>query len=422
MIRISTLCCTAIVALAAISPVASLLRNGLLGVVFYLLGLAGLVAVLFRARLADRFAALDPAGPSLRPLAWGAVAFLGMTVVILALHSLGISSGQEKSLRFALMALLVWLFVLVPPVRLRQVQWGLVLIVLVMSIQVLYLSESFDGRPDTTLLSRYNAVGFGNLLLLFSVLLTYSMGWRLTPYPRAEIALKFAVAVLGLCGFALSATRTGWMAVPAFLLIGLYLMRGQSLRVYIWLLAGLLAASVLAMTVSSTLLHRLSEVATEAQSCTKGEPEDTSVCIRMQLAEASWSMFKRHPWIGVGDREGFLTELAELQRQGVVTKRVASSFGEPHNDLVYYLAVYGAPGFLAALAFIYLLPGWYFVRLIRQSDAQRRTAAAMGLAVCVGFFTFGLTEMMFRGMRTASLYAIWVAVLLALALPRRDGK
>jgi O-antigen ligase len=39
--------------------------------------------------------------------------------------------------------------------------------------------------------------------------------------------------------------------------------------------------------------------------------------------------------------------------------------------------------------------------------------------ICVGFAVFGLTEMMFRDMRTASFYATWIAFFLALSDPLR---
>jgi O-antigen ligase len=39
----------------------------------------------------------------------------------------------------------------------------------------------------------------------------------------------------------------------------------------------------------------------------------------------------------------------------------------------------------------------------------------MGAAVCVGFAVFGLSELMFRGLRTMGFYTVIVAVYLALS-------
>ena len=40
----------------------------------------------------------------------------------------------------------------------------------------------------------------------------------------------------------------------------------------------------------------------------------------------------------------------------------------------------------------------------------------------MAFAVFGVTEMMLRDMRTASFYAAWVALLLALSEPRRPDQ
>ena len=42
----------------------------------------------------------------------------------------------------------------------------------------------------------------------------------------------------------------------------------------------------------------------------------------------------------------------------------------------------------------------------------------MGLLLVLGFLSFGLTEMMFRTMRTLSTYLLFVALFLALSSPR----
>lgn len=39
--------------------------------------------------------------------------------------------------------------------------------------------------------------------------------------------------------------------------------------------------------------------------------------------------------------------------------------------------------------------------------------------ICASYLVFGITEMMFRDMRSASFYATWVAVFLALSDPAR---
>jgi O-antigen ligase len=73
------------------------------------------------------------------------------------------------------------------------------------------------------------------------------------------------------------------------------------------------------------------------------------------------------------------------------------------------------------LVLLYIAPGWVFARRLRLgvTDRPSRLFAGAGLMICVGFAVFGLTEMMFRDMRTASFYATWIAFFLALSDPLR---
>src|SRR5690606_16883148 len=137
------------------------------------------------------------------------------------------------------------------------------------------------------------------------------------------------------------------------------------------------------------------------------------------LARAALEMWKASPVFGVGEK-GFDPTLEALQKRGIVSADVARTYGETHNDMLYVLAQSGALGLLGGLLVIYLLPAWYFARRIGDGDRALRTAAARGLCICLGFAVFGLTELMFRGMRTVAFYSIWVGAMLALTYPRRD--
>jgi O-antigen ligase len=79
------------------------------------------------------------------------------------------------------------------------------------------------------------------------------------------------------------------------------------------------------------------------------------------------------------------------------------------------MASHGVLG-LVALLLMYVAPSWIFIRRLGAHVAQpARVAAAMGLVLCVGFFVFGWTELILRGIRTLSFYAVMMAWLLALS-------
>jgi O-antigen ligase len=86
------------------------------------------------------------------------------------------------------------------------------------------------------------------------------------------------------------------------------------------------------------------------------------------------------------------------------------------------MASHGVLG-LTALLLIYVAPIAIFARRLRAQVPQpARVAAAMGLALCLGFFVFGWTELMLRSIRTIGFYAMTMAWLLALSDERFLGR
>jgi O-antigen ligase len=311
-------------------------------------------------------------------------------------------------------------------VPVRYVQWALVLgfgvAGVVSAAIVLYLALPDFVRPLTP---GHNAVTYGNYLVYMAVVAVFSMGWTLTRWYRTEQLVKCVFAVVTFAGFVLTQSRTGWLAMPVFVLLGAVLFVGLRCR-YRLSAAVVLALAVLVGVFSSndTLRQRAVEGYNEVVSCQgEGALQLTSVCIRLQLYRASIDMFKEHPLVGIGDGGRFHGEMVRSSHpKGLVSDYVIDPkdyFGEPHNDLLFKLASFGLPGFLGLLL-AYLAPCWYFVRRLGAAVPQQaRVAAAMGLALCLGFMIFGFTETMFRRMHTLSFYAVFVAVLLSLSDPRR---
>jgi O-antigen ligase len=245
----------------------------------------------------------------------------------------------------------------------------------------------------------------------------FSLGWQLSRFKKTEQLLKIAVVVIGLVGVIIAETRSSWVAMPFFIVIGLILIR-QSINMWRLALTGIVAITLVtgAFFANPLLVARANIAVKEYTDCRSTTPlADTSVCIRIQLWRASWHMFKANPLLANAGSSGFEEKLAELHKKGIVSELTSKDFGEPHNDLFYALANYGLMGFLA-FALMYFVPALMFVRRLNaRLPRETRVAAAMGLAVCAGFVAFGLTEAMFRSMRMLSFYAVLVAWLLALS-------
>ncbi|WP_187639840.1 O-antigen ligase family protein [Achromobacter insolitus] len=345
--------------------------------------------------------------------------FLPLVAVVLSQLANGNFHGPsvERAARFAIaFPILLGAFLAVDRKALRQSTWGFILAGWASASIVIWLVLPKFQRPNTP---EYNAVGYGNLMLLAVVFIVYSVRWQLTPYPRAERALKVISGIVVFGAFILTETRTGWMALPIFFAVGLLLLGRFHHPIKLAVVAVLGVAALVALgSTSQALRERVDQGFQEVRECTTtNRIAETSVCIRLQLWRASVDIVEQHPWFGLGSTNRFADELQARVAQGVVAPFVAEDFGEPHNDMLYMLTSFGLLGGLALLA-VYIVPAVAFAkRFHNRYPTEIRAAAAMGLALTLGFAVFGLTELMFRGMRTISLYVALVAWLVALSTP-----
>ena len=363
---------------------------------------------------------------SVQPRYWRALIIVACAMLLCILvaqwaHGQWHSSSVEKAFRILCVVPLVFFFGKIPARRLRHVQWGLMLGALsgawaLISPRVVFPSADGTARPDTASFTLYNTVGFANLVMLFSTLTLASLGWQLTRFGKIERALKIGVAALGFYGVLVSQTRTSLLAIPVFLIIAYLALSRTS-----WRGKALFAAATIAtlaiLASSSIFKERMQVAVNETEQCASQPNTESSVCIRFQLLRAASVMFKEHPWVGAGDGQRFTGKMQELAERGVISRFVAKNWGETHNDLSYMAATYGVMGLVPFMLVIYGVPVWYFVRHLRARDYVGVTASMMGLILVLGFLAFGLTEMMFRSMRTVSFYVVLLALFLALSAP-----
>jgi len=396
--------------LAGLSPLLIMSTAGGGSFSFYLLLAVSVVIVVATHRLPP------PSGASLRSyngLTLG-LSILALAVIVgQAWHNSWHGSEIEKSLRFALTPLILLAALRVPRDNLRYCLIGILVGTWYAALNVAWLSYLTGARPVT---KEFNAVSYGDLTLLFATLTAFSLGCHFTRFRKVETALKFITVLVGVVGFLLTQTRGGLLAIPFFILIGLAMCCHIPLRLRLLFLAGVVGVFALFAQANGPLRQRIDIGIDQYRHCATSPLDDTSVCIRLQLWNTAWSMIKSDPLMGAGGGSKFREILQTMHEEGRVSAFVANNFGETHNDLLYFFATYGLLGALGMLA-VYVVPACYFARRLRHDDATQRAVAAAGLAICVGFSVFGLTEMMFRGMRTAALYATWIAIYLALSHP-----
>ncbi len=409
---------TVVLALIAVMPVMMLTNIGHQSAAFYALALVCL-SICF-----TRPGGIFQTFTDLAPYRWLALALSMMAVeaAIGMLYSNQILGAEfERAVRVGLgLFVVLGACLTLIPQWLRQSIWGLAAAVWSATGYAVWLSWPTFRRPEDV--PEYNAVSYGNLLLMMTMLCACSLGWRLTRLRKTEMAFKVLTVIVGMVGFIATQTRSGWLAIPFFIVVGL-LLAGLRLFSGKTLVAGLiaLAVAVAIFTSSPIMRHRAQEGMDEFNECVANPVAVSSVCVRIQLWRASWLMFTRNPAVGNGSTGVFPVEIDKLVKAGVLSTFLVTEmdgFNEPHNDILFTMASHGLTG-LIALLLLYLAPAWIFARrLLRQSPQQTRIAAGMGLAVCLGFMAFGLTELMFRRMSTMAFYAVMIGWLLALSDPR----
>jgi O-antigen ligase len=397
--------------LAILAPIVALSTPVGSPTVFYVFVLLSLIALAHQAL--HRFPPVST--DDLVPLAI-ALCLPLVSIVITNVYASAWSSSQlEKNLRLALALPIFWLLVRTPVSWLRHVQWALIAAALYGSAVLVY--SVYMGRYGRMSVSDYgayyNAVTFANLTLMFGLSCLFTLGWRLSAWPRLEAALKMLAAAASFVGTALSETRSSWMIVPMFALIVLFSGKRWSSRTRLFCVLGAVGLMIVAAFVAWKFNPRSSQVFVEVSEFFHGGNKDTSIGNRLQLWQASLMMFQEHPWLGIGARN-FRSTLHVLMERGVVTPMLAAGYGEPHDDFIAALANYGILGFGAILA-LYFLPVVVFFRKLTSEHREIVVAAQLGLLLCLGYAMFSLTEMMFRNMRSVPIYSLTLVTFLALA-------
>lgn len=332
----------------------------------------------------------------------------------------GIFDGREleKKLGLALALPIFWLLLQLAPERLRHLQWGYLAGAGIGAGMVITLVSilGFNRSIFSSTGIQVNAVSYANLLMLLGLASLVSLGWTLSHHAKLEMAAKLAVGALALYATLVTETRSSWLAVPAFAVL-LPISMGKRLHLR-WLVPGLLLATLLLglfvwtePTLNARLMEGVHDLATFRQH------PDTSLGIRLQLWNAAWHMFLQEPWFGIGNPAAFHHFLDTYALSGRVTPFVADNFGEPHNDYLAALSMYGLPG-LVALLLAYAIPAAYFIRhLLQHPPAAIRVPACLGLLWCLSYMVFSLPEHMFRDTRIFPLYSVMVVAFLALSKP-----
>ena len=343
------------------------------------------------------------------------LAMSGLVLAVLA-HQLwqGDFSSRPFDMpsRLACFSLLFWVL-LVPGKKLKHIQWSLALGALFCAI-TLHI-ETAGGSERPLFLFGVPLIPFGNIAMMMGILALFSIGWN-DHREKAAIAFKLLAGGAALYGSYLSQTRGGWLALPLFVVIAFAVFQHLSPRRKLVLVLLPLALICSAYFFSDTVQRRVAEAGRDIDQYFSGQNKNTSVGLRLQLWEGAWVLFKENPMSGIG-REQYPAAAQQLMQRQVITPDAALQ-PHSHSDLLFHMVTLGIFGLLAMLS-LYLVPAFYFLRDIRHMDRETRTIAGMGLVLSLGFFVFGLTDVMFYWRVSYTFYAMLLAVLCACLVKRK---
>ncbi len=262
-----------------------------------------------------------------------------------------------------------------------------------------------------------NAITFGDIVLCMGLMcLAGVLDFR----GRQRIWPALGV-VFGLVGTLATGTRGGWIAIVfaalLFLKYGHYL-RGKFAKGAAALVAVLMVSAY--FVPQTGVAERLGQGVDDVETYFTGGSAFTNVGVRLELWKGATMLIARHPWLPNGPDE-VRAELSELVSAGTLQPFVleAEHF---HNDALQVL-VYGGVFGLVFWFGTLLMPFLFFLRILNQHESARPglTASALaGMLLVLGYFSFGLTEVIFWSVRGAMFYALMLFIVIGLCLNAKD--
>jgi len=331
----------------------------------------------------------------------------------IAIHHVAIRAYDIPS-RLALLGLLTWGMACLPTRQMKMLRWVFMIGALIATVKLAIVTS--DGLTRMPVIDFISIIALSQLTLLLAIFSVFGIVWSEKKNLLVTILLGMT-GFVGLYNIYISQTRGAWISIPFFvLLIGIVFSRNTcSIKTVSWALL-LVVALAGAFSTTPIVQNRVHQAFSDIHQYTAKGDADTSVGTRFQLWKASWIMFSEHPVFGVGV-SNFRDSLKDIAARKIITEE-AATFPHSHNEILFHMATLGIFGLFAIIA-TYFVPLYYFIRDMRHADACIAATAAMGVSVCLGYFIFGLVDVMFMWRICDIFYSMSIAVFLAFIIRRK---
>lgn len=347
---------------------------------------------------------------------------LAMNALLLAIVISDLALAQpstrayDGAARMALFPLILWGLYFLSPKQLRLSEWGYVAAALAGCISLWLATSGGASRPGNV--NGAPIIAFANLTLLSGVLALISIRNNHTRQVLST-GCKIVAGGAGVYASYLSQSRGSWLALPALFVIVVLAYRPHWKMVAGALILIAMAAVLLSGSKHSLLTERLGAARSDIASYQNGADLDTSLGTRIQLWKGSWTLFREHPWFGIG-AEDFKNGLAMLEARDDITATAANGYYHSHNDVLFHMTILGLPGLIAICA-VYLVPLIFFLRRLADADREARVLACIGLAIVISYVIFGLTDCFLWGL-SYTFYSASLAITCAQLMQKKSRR
>jgi O-antigen ligase len=263
-----------------------------------------------------------------------------------------------------------------------------------------------------------NPITFGDISMSLALL---ALAWAGTVRPGRQVLWPCLGALAGLVGSIATGTRGAWLAlVCSAILFVCYRQRIHGRLIRVLALLGLSIVVAGYFVPQTGMRARIAAAAADFDAYFSGGSAFTQVGIRLELWKGAIMLIAERPLLG-RDLGAAKASMGAMVAEGRLDP-VALPPSHFHQDILQNLVTGGVLGLLVWAGTL-VAPFMFFANQFgaREHPGRERMALALaGMLFIGGYFSFGLTEVIFWSVRGCMFYALMVFVLMGFCLNGRD--